>query len=1203
MARSIRTGLSRRFLLPALLAPAILAGLAPTAVADASAPGDPILLEVTAPPPPLGVDAAHVFAVRATQSGRDVDVPGDVTLSVRPEGSCDEFTCTFDEPGEHSAGAVRNGEPASGFTDFLVVPVDTVVLLPAGSTVPAEEPKKPAASTVTVGTLQAYTARGWATGRDAGDVTARTALSTGEPGFCDKEKHACGSDVPGRYTVSGRLDGAKNDGTAMLTVEPRLASIRLDPETATIVAGATQVFRVDGFGPSGEPLDDVTGRVEFRIDRGGRCDGNECGAERVDTYTVTATAAGVRPATAALTVIPGPAAAIELQPRRAKITAGAEQPYTVLARDAHRNPAGDVTDLVRLTMTKRGTCDLDSCTATRPDGYHVTASFPIGGGRRLTAEAVLTVVPDRVVGLQLRADSDEIVAGARRAYTAFGFDRFGNPLGDVTARTTFSTDRSGRCEGASCGADRTGDYTVTGRHTGTGAIGRAVLHVLAGPLIKLVLAPDGARVGAGAALPFEARGRDALGNDVGDLTAGSKFTIDRGGTCVRESCSADEPGDHTVTATRIGTRVRGRVVLHVVTGPLSSATLEPTTAAVTVGASVRYQVRGFDAKGNPRGDVTDRALFSIQPEGSCHGSSCTAAEPVRHTVVARVAGRAGTLTAVLEVQAKPAASLRLDPSEAVIAVGAGQQYRVEALAADGTSLGDVSRAASLSIDRDGSCGRSGCTARRPGTYRVQASMPGTLASGEAVLHVQRGEPAILELEPASVAVAVGSAQAFRARAWDAAGNFLGDVTRQTVFSVGPDGSCDGPTCTPAAAGRHTVTGRTVVGSAQRTAALTVVTVSPPPSRPTGSTQPPPPPAVEGIVAEPATGQVAAGAWFALAVRAVDATGRDLGDVTSKATMVISPDGSCSDGRCTARVTGTHQVAIAARGERTAATLEVVAAGQVTRIMLDPQDSAVRTDAAQDYRAWGFDAYGNELGDVTDRTTFSIRGVGPCAGAACSVERPGVYEVIGAADGAKDTVRLEVVPVPAATLVLDPSSGSVEPGTPMAFRVRGYDDVGNDLGDLTGAARFAIRPGGRCSPAGCTADTAGAYTVTASAPAGVAGSLLSADAALQVLRLRPAGLPVPAWSIGLIAAVVAILSGGVLALAFPGSQGGPGRSYERERRPDRHDRPRTPHLSVRPVPDRPTTRLQQRRRLRPEPWIRIEPHGDPDGVQTVREGPP
>jgi hypothetical protein len=97
--------------------------------------------------------------------------------------------------------------------------------------------------------------------------------------------------------------------------------------------------------------------------------------------------------------------------------------------------------------------------------------------------------------------------------------------------------------------------------------------------------------------------------------------------------------------------------------------------------------------------------------------------------------------------------------------------------------------------------------------------------------------------------------------------------------------------------------------------------------------------------------------------------------------------------------------------------------------------------------------------------------------------------------------------------------------------------------------------------------------------------------------------VPAWSIGLIAAVVAVLSGGVLALAFPGSQGGPGRSYERERRPDRHDRPRTPDLSVRPVPDRPATRLQQRRRLRSEPWIRIEPHGDPNGVQTIREGPP
>jgi hypothetical protein len=1235
VARSFRTGLRRRLLAPALLAPAILAGLHPAAVLAEPAPDDDVVeLHIEAPPPPIDVGAPHVFTVRGrTQSGTVVDLAGRVEVSSNREDPCVDVTCTPTVTGPHTIRAsLRGHSDVVDSVEVEVVRIERIDLRPRAATVGIDED-------------QEYVARGMSEREDdLGDVTARTELSITKPGSCDQKRHACRSHRAGDYRVRGHLrDGEAEDGATSLTViAPSLDRIELTPPTARVVVNATQLYQAEGFDSSGRSLGDVLDRIILDIDKGGRCDRAGCSGERSGTYTVTATGVGVpHPGRATLIVVDPPPVELVLRPGRARITAGAEQPFRVLARDADHRFVGDVTGQATLTIRKPGVCDPDSCTATVPGGYPVTAQLDLEDRSSLVATATLTVVPDRVKRLELRPGSDEIVAGARRAYTAFGFDRFDNRLGDVTARTTFSIDKSGRCDGASCGADRIGRYTVTGEHARTGTKGTATLLVRAGPLARLVLDPRGATVTAGDAVSFAARGLDSLGNDVGDLTAESVFAME-GGSCVRESCSSDEPGDHTVTATRIGTPVRGQAVVHVVVGPLARAVLEPATATVTVGASVRYRVRGFDARGNPRGEATDRAVLSITPDGSCSGSSCTPAVRGLHTVTARIP-QLGTLAVTLDARAAPVASLRLQPSVATIAVGASQPYEVEAFDAGGASLGIVTQAVRLTIDRGGSCDRAVCTAREQGAYEVQATLPGTQVSGRAVLHVRPGTPALLTLDPPAATVTVRSTQVFRAEAYDAAGIFLGDVTRQTRFSIEPDGSCAGSSCTVDAAGGHTVTGRTVVGSARGTAALTVVDAPPPRPKPTvtgptvtgptvtgptvtgptvtgptvtgptvtgptGPTGGPGPPVggMTGIVAQPATGQVAAGAWFALSVRAVDATGRQLGDLTPEATMEIGPDGTCTVGRCTAQAAGRHTVIITARGLRTAATLDVVATARVALITLDPQVSSVRTDAGQVYRALAFDVYGNSLGDVTDRTAFWIEGVGPCPGATCSVAAPGDYEITGIVRdiGIGNTARLDVVPVPAATLVLDPSSGSVPPGQPMAFRMRGYDDVGNDLGDLTGTTRFSIRPGGRCSPAGCTADAPGRYTVTGSVAAGAAGSVLRADAALEVLTLRSAGLPVPAWLIGIVAAVVAVSSGGVLAWAFPGSAGGAGQSVERHRRTDRDDRPRrAADLTVRPVPGRPGTRLRQHHPLRHPPPIRVQTHGDPDGVQTVREGPP
>ena len=80
-------------------------------------------------------------------------------------------------------------------------------------------------------------------------------------------------------------------------------------------------------------------------------------------------------------------------------------------------------------------------------------------------------------------------------------------------------------------------------------------------------------------------------------------------------------------------------------------------------------------------------------------------------------------------------------------------------------------------------------------------------------------PGVLDrivIAPASATIAAGASQAFTVEAFDRFDYTRGDVTADTQFAISPSGSCNGASCTPAAAGPHTVTttyqGKTAVAS-------------------------------------------------------------------------------------------------------------------------------------------------------------------------------------------------------------------------------------------------------------------------------------------------------------------------------------------------------------------------------------------------------
>src|SRR5215217_6598179 len=401
------------------------------------------------------------LAEGTTAAGRTVDVTDQVALSIDPGGRCPEARCTPAEVGDHRVTATLDqpGRDQLRATATLRV-TDPVVSLKL----------KPETAEIPVRTPQDYLAEGTTAAGRTVDVTDQTGFTITAPGKCSQApgKVSCTASQVGDYTVTGTLTQKGRDpitATATLTVVPGPPTkLKLAPPKAEIPAGAKQPYTAvteDQFGNE----TDVTGQTDFRIDKGGSCDGASCSATKVDVYTVTATLKdpGLS-ATATLTVVPGPPKSLELAPPTKEIQAGVEQPYTAVTKDQHGNKT-DVTAQTSLSINPPSSCAIAgtkvSCTKT--GSYTVTGTLrdhrpPLSG------TATLTAVPGPATTLRLDPGKAEIQAGVEQPYTAIGVDQHGNET-DFTSQTGFTITAPGKCSQApgkvSCTASEIGDYTVT----------------------------------------------------------------------------------------------------------------------------------------------------------------------------------------------------------------------------------------------------------------------------------------------------------------------------------------------------------------------------------------------------------------------------------------------------------------------------------------------------------------------------------------------------------------------------------------------------------------------------------------------------------------------------------------------------------------------------------------------------------------------
>ncbi len=420
-------------------------GLASATQIERLNPGAAAALRLNPAIATIAAGGSQAYTVTALDAfGNTIGADPKATVSITPDGACTGATCTATSPGVHTVTATDGSLAA---TSSLTVQAGKASSLSLD----------PATATITAGGSQAYTVTSFDAYGNRIGADPDASFSISPDGSCTGG--ACTAKISGTHTVRA-TDGSLT-GTATLTVQPGSAEgITIGPATATIIAGTSQTFTVvwvDGFGNQVSPDSNAT----LWISPDGSCSAATCTAQVAGTHTVNVSE-GSLTATATLTVQPGKAASLGLNPASATITAGSSQTYVVTAVDAYGNPIGPDSNAT-FSITPDGTCTTGSCTAqiAGPHTVHATDGS-------LTVTGSLTVKPGPAASLRLSPAAATITIDSRQTYTALGFDRYGNPVGDLTSATTFTiaggktNGAQASCKANTCTAQAPGSYLVTG---------------------------------------------------------------------------------------------------------------------------------------------------------------------------------------------------------------------------------------------------------------------------------------------------------------------------------------------------------------------------------------------------------------------------------------------------------------------------------------------------------------------------------------------------------------------------------------------------------------------------------------------------------------------------------------------------------------------------------------------------------------------
>jgi hypothetical protein len=489
------------------------------------------------------------------------------------------------------------------------------------------------------------------------------------------------------------------------------------------------------------------------------------------------------------TLVQNPGAASQLSVSLpASSTAGVAQSATVTARDSFGNVATGYRGAVAFTST--------DAAATKPGDYTFTAAdngvhtfpgvvFKTAGTRNLaatdkatssvTGTASTSVVAASAVSLTLSGIASPTTAGAGASATVTVRDAYGNLATGFTGTVGFtSTDPA-----ATLPADYTFSATDAGTHVFTGGVTlrtagnqgvtatsgalsstQSPIAVQPGTLAALVLSPATSTMDAGASRSYTAQGRDASGNNLGDLTAGTTFSISPDGSCTGNVCTATVAGPHTVTATRSGATGTAALQVNPAT-PVVTVGLAPATVVADGTATTAVTVHVVDQYGNARPNDTltlstdgGAVLGAVHNNGDGTYSATLTASTVAGTQTITATTGSVTGSAVLTQVAGPVAALTLTLSAP--SVTADGVSTVDATVTATDLYGNPKAGEALALATDGDVAVSAVTDRGFGVYTATVTASATAGTEKLTATIGSVSTSVNLTELASLTVSTVS---------------------------------------------------------------------------------------------------------------------------------------------------------------------------------------------------------------------------------------------------------------------------------------------------------------------------------------------------------------------------------------------------------------------------------------------------------------
>ncbi len=310
----------------------------------------------------------------------------------------------------------------------------------------------------------------------------------------------------GEYRVSASMAaGTVTSVEFVLQGDPGpLDSLVISPESSEIIANESQDFALAGYDEYGNVV--VVTDVVWETDAGNLSNGSGSGAllqaspQADEGLYVRATSGGIS-VQVVFDIVPDELHHIEIDPPSANVEAGKSLPFNATGYDQFDNPVaasyvwdtniGDMVGNVLYARTEAG------------DGWVSVSSGQI------SAQAAVTILPGPLASMAIDPVYVEVDAGGTQAFSARGYDQYGN---EVEIGPDWKT-TVGEMEGSVLQAVT---YITTGRviaYVGeTNAT--AVVKIVPGPLASILVEPNEITLEVGDSMPFEATGEDSYGNDV-----------------------------------------------------------------------------------------------------------------------------------------------------------------------------------------------------------------------------------------------------------------------------------------------------------------------------------------------------------------------------------------------------------------------------------------------------------------------------------------------------------------------------------------------------------------------------------------------------------------------------------------------------------------------------------------------------------------